>query len=834
MVETLNWDPTHLRSGEGREFLLGLLHFADIGICVTGQDQRFVMVNPAYCQAYGYKPEELIGQPFTKMLPPEMREPAARLHDDFLAGGEESAGEREVLNKAGERRKILVTAGRVVLSDGRRYKINTVMDVSALRQTEQELEKLSNVVARTSHGVIFTDVEGKVTWINEATMRMTGFTLEEMLGRKPGDLLQGPDSDPEVIDLMSRQLAAGEGFQVEIVNYTKGGRKHDLHIACSPVRNSAGELEGFMALQTDISERKETEERLRRAVFDARKLDMAVNQSPASIVITDCDGRMEYVNQTALDAYGYTREELIGQNPRIFQSNRTPPALYVDLWATISSGKSWQGRLVNRRKDGSELVEWVAIRPVLDEHGEPTCFIAVKEDITEREQLTEQLHSLERYDPLTGLANRTAFFEALEQRLGQLTAGISRQTLALVNIDRFHGFNETHGHDMADRLLQLVAQRLTEQASPGTLVARIGPDEFALLPPLETQPDGGSLGQSEPWVQRMDQVLRAPYRVDSRTLVANASIGVAFCDQDCLISGEFHPGDFMQMTGSALHAAKAEGGGTIRFFNADASLQAQETFRLAQDLTRAIQRDQLRLAIQAQVGVNGVLVGAEALLRWRHDTLGAISPGRFIPLAEDSGQIIPIGHWVLEQSLGVLKRLQAIDPSLTLSVNISPAQVRDPAFVVDVESLLAASDVNASGLILEITESVFMTNPEIAQERLQALRALGVGIAIDDFGTGYSSLSYLKRLPVTELKIDQSFIAGLPQDLADFALVKIIISAAQELKLRVVAEGVETSPQAECFAGFANVHLQGYLYDQPSDIGDWMAKWGKGTPDHSE
>lgn len=565
---------------------------------------------------------------------------------------------------------------------------------------------------------------------------------------------------------------------------------------------------------------------LERKSFEARQLQIAVDQSPASIVITDCDGTIEYANRTCTLKSGYSREELIGQNPRLLQSGRTPKDTYVDLWATIKAGRTWQGRVVNRRKDGTEYVERVLINPVLDENDQPIRFIAVKEDITEREQLDRRLQSLERYDAMTGLANRFAFFEVLEQRLSHVVPKRTRQPLALVNIDRFHSFNATHGHEAGDRLLQLVARRLVEQAPSDALVARIGPDEFAVLPPLEHSNDAQSVGrQGLQWIQRIQRALREGFLIDTRTLVTSASIGIAFCDSKCRPTGQCRPGDFMRMTDSALHAAKAKGGGQIAFFDAEASMQVQEALRLEHDLAEAIERGELHLALQSQVRPDGRLVGVEALLRWQHGSLGNIPPGRFIPVAEDSGKIVPIGHWVLQQAMAVLKSLQQEDPALTVSVNISPVQIRRSDFVDEIGRLLAAADVKPSGLILEITESVFMEDPELARARLQSLRALGVGVSIDDFGTGYSSLSYLKRLPVTELKIDQSFIAGLPQDAADTALVNIILSAARQLKLQVVAEGVETTEQAQCFADLPDVALQGYLYDRPKPISEWFEKW---------
>ncbi len=565
---------------------------------------------------------------------------------------------------------------------------------------------------------------------------------------------------------------------------------------------------------------------LERAYFEARKLKIAVDQSPASIVITDCDGTIEYVNQTCIRKTGYSREELVGQNPRTMQSGSTPKEVYTDLWATIKAGRTWQGRLVNRRKDGSEFVEWVLINPVLDETDQPIRFIAVKEDITEREELDERLQSLERFDALTGLANRFAFFEVLEERLGQVSPGQSRQPLALINIDRFHAFNTVHGHETGDRLLRHMARRLAEQAPEDAVVARLGPDEFAVLPPMEAAGDSTVIGRQELiWIQRIQRALREGFVLDSRTLATSASIGIAFCDRRCSELERCRPGEFMRMADSALREAKARGGGQIAFFDAEASVQAREALRLEQDLAEAIERDELHLALQAQVRPDGGLVGAEVLLRWRHGTLGDIPPARFIPLAEDSGQIIPVGFWVLQQALGVLECLQKKKPALTLSVNISAMQIRRTDFVAGVERLLRQADVQPSGLILEITESVFMEDPELARVRLEALRALGVGISIDDFGTGYSSLSYLKRLPVTELKIDQSFISGLPDDAADAALVNIIIAAAGQLRLQVVAEGIETADQARYFERHADVALQGYFYNRPQPVAEWRKQW---------
>ncbi len=281
----------------------------------------------------------------------------------------------------------------------------------------------------------------------------------------------------------------------------------------------------------------------------------------------------------------------------------------------------------------------------------------------------------------------------------------------------------------------------------------------------------------------------------------------------------------LRMAELAVRSAKASGGGRLAFYDAETSRHAEDALQLEQDLGEALERAELYVVLQAQVAPGGLLAGAEALLRWQHATRGAISPGQFIPLAEDTGQIVQIGAWVLEQALETLAVMQRHDPDLTVSVNVSPVQILRAEFIDEVAVQLERTAVDPSGLILEITENVFMDEPHLAGEQLGALRALGIKISIDDFGTGYSSLTYLKRLPVHELKIDQSFIKGLPDDAADSALVKIILSAAGELKLRVVAEGVELPSQAQFFEKLPNVFLQGFLFDRPIAVNQWYERW---------
>lgn len=811
---------------EQLELLDGLLMSADTGICVTDSEGRFTLVNPAYCRTYGYSPEELIGEPLTKVLAADQRKHAGVLHDAFIAGSPESSIERDIVHKNGSTRRILQTSGRVILEGGRRYKVTTVSDVTDIGRTVREFDAISRVLEQTSYGVIVTDVAGKTTWVNQATVDMTGFSLEELYGQKPGNLFQGEDTDPAVVRHMSQQLEAGNGFQVEVLNYTKSGERYTLHVSCSPVLDSSGTLQGFMALQTDITAKKESERRIAQSAAQAQRLGIAINKSPVSVVITDHHGKIVFVNQTCIDKSGYSRQELEGQNARIFQSKSTEKRVYQDLWSTINAGRTWQGRLVNVRKDGSEYIEWTSISPDFGYDDEVVCYIAVKQDITEQEQLIERLQSVERYDALTGVLNRTFFLETLEKRLKSVATGQGCQPLAFVNIDRFSSFNTLHGHQTGDELLQALASNLLAGVSNQSLIARLGADEFGVLPPIQSDLQDALTSQEESrWIQDIQHAIRVTLSAFTTSQQTTVSIGVAFCDPCRQGKDQLRLGDFLRMADLAVRSAKSSGGGRLAFYDSESSRQANEALLLEHDLGQALNRGELYLVLQAQIAPGGRLAGAEVLLRWQHATRGGISAGQFIALAEDAGLIVQIGAWVLEQALNALAVMQQHNAELTISVNVSPVQIRRSEFVDEVAVLLRRTGVDPSGLILEITENVFIAEPELTGERLVALCDLGIKISIDDFGTGYSSLTYLKRLPIHELKIDQSFVKGLPDDASDAALVKIILWAADELKLRVVVEGVEMASQAHFFEKFPNVFLQGFLFDRPVSVVKWYEKW---------
>lgn len=336
---------------EQLELLDGLLMSADTGICVTDSEGRFTLVNPAYCRTYGYSPEELIGEPLTKVLAADQRKHAGVLHDAFIAGSPESSIERDIVHKNGSTRRILQTSGRVILEGGRRYKVTTVSDVTDIGRTVREFDAISRVLEQTSYGVIVTDVAGKTTWVNQATVDMTGFSLEELYGQKPGNLFQGEDTDPAVVRHMSQQLEAGNGFQVEVLNYTKSGERYTLHVSCSPVLDSSGTLQGYMALQTDITAKKESERRIAQSAAQAQRLGIAIDKSPVSVVITDHHGKIVFVTRPASTIQVTRARSLKARTPgssspkarksaftRIFGAPSTPAGPGKAVWSM--SGKT--------------------------------------------------------------------------------------------------------------------------------------------------------------------------------------------------------------------------------------------------------------------------------------------------------------------------------------------------------------------------------------------------------------------------------------------------------------------------------------------------------------
>lgn len=455
-----------------------------------------------------------------------------------------------------------------------------------------------------------------------------------------------------------------------------------------------------------------------------------------------------------------------------------------------------------------------------DDDGTPLRSIGTVQDVTERHRTEAELRRLAYFDGLTGLPNRTLLLDRLGQTLAFRRRNGKLDALMVLNLDRFKTLNEAGGHAFGDRLLCSVAQRLQSLLREGDTLARLSADEFTmLLPELDQQP-GQAARRARLLADRLLAGLREPLDIDGQSLSITASLGITLLPD----TPDDTPTDALRRADIALHRAKEKGGNQAAFFDPDMGEAAEERFRLESALRHGIRHHELRLYLQSQVEADGRVSGAEALVRWQHAERGLMPPGLFIPTAEESGLIVELEHWVLDEVCRLLAQQESLGDPLRLSVNISPRHFRKPMFVQRLQDLLARHGADPTRLTLEVTEGLLIDDIGDAIAKMSALSALGVHLSIDDFGTGYSSLAYLKRLPIDELKIDKTFVQDAPRNPDDAALVDAILAVARHLHLRVVAEGVETEEQAAFLSARGEITHQGYLYGRPEPAADWLAR----------
>ncbi|HNA30070.1 MAG TPA: EAL domain-containing protein [Thiobacillaceae bacterium] len=548
-----------------------------------------------------------------------------------------------------------------------------------------------------------------------------------------------------------------------------------------------------------------------------RKLSQAVEQSPAHIVITDLKGRIEYVNAAFVRDTGYTREELLGANPRMLKSGKTPPDAYANLWSALTRGDVWEGEFINRCKDGREFIESAIVAPVRDGDGTVTHYLAVKQDITDRKRAEAEIHNLAYFDPLTNLPNRRLLMDRLEQSLLACRRSKAFGALLILDLDNFKALNDTRGHDVGDLLLKEVAIRLAANVRQEDTVARLGGDEYVLILENLGWEEATAAHLAEMISEKMRAALDQPYALGGfdGQYEATASIGITLFHDDAQTCETL-----LKQADVALYQAKDSGRNLIRFFNPAMQAAIDARAALESALRQAVNRNELRLHYQPQVDGEGRIVGAEALLRWVREDGTLVSPGEFIPLAEESGLILPMGEWVFRTACAQLRAWSERPETrnLSLAINVSGRQFHQGDFVARLAGCLANSGADPSRLKLELTESVVLDNLEEVIQRMRDLRALGVRFSLDDFGTGYSALSYLKRLPLDQIKIDQSFVRDIGVDPNDAAIVGAILAMSRSLGLDVVAEGVETQEQRTYLVTNGCATFQGYLFGRPMPI----------------
>ncbi|HYD62693.1 MAG TPA: EAL domain-containing protein [Noviherbaspirillum sp.] len=547
------------------------------------------------------------------------------------------------------------------------------------------------------------------------------------------------------------------------------------------------------------AQRKITEDNL-------RKLSRAVEQSANAVVITDREGIIEYVNPWFTRITGFAAEEVVGKTPRVLKSGETHPETYKRLWDTILSGKEWTGELHNTKKNGEFYWCLEVISPLKDENGNITHFVAVTEDISERKQTEQTIRHLAFHDPLTGLPNRRLFNDRLHQAAALRHRKENCFALMLLDLDRFKTVNDTLGHDVGDALLKAVAARLLNSTRQGDTLARMGGDEFALIALEITQPEDMAR-----LAEKLLDALSEPFHLFGHELYVTTSIGVTLYPNDAVDAEAL-----IKNADIALYRAKDLGRNNFQFFTSDMNAAMMHRLRLESAMRWAIERNEFMLNYQPQADVvSGRIHGTEALIRWRHPELGMIPPAQFIPLAEETGMIVQIGEWILQTACAQAKAWQLAGLPMRVAVNLSARQFHQGDLAETIADILRELDLPPDLLEIELTEGILMEDTSQTAAILNKLHDMGVQISIDDFGTGYSSLSYLKRLPIQILKIDQSFVRDIHTDADDRAIVTAVIALAHSMKLRVVAEGVETPEQLAFLREYACDIMQGYLFSKP-------------------
>ena len=647
--------------------------------------------------------------------------------------------------------------------------------------------------------------DGTYLQVNAVQRAWLGLASDELVGKK------------QLTDFLTP--ASQTTYLQHLVSHGRRGFADlalDMQVGDGPLRPIALSYFPHAACLTDPTATSRAmlfDETTHKRQAEQRRMAAMAFESLAGMCVTGDLGRILAVNRAFTTLTGYTEEEAVGQYMRLLNSGKHNRAFYQAMWAVIGSRGSWQGEIVNRRKDGQLIAVWQSISAISNADGQVTHYTAMFHDITANRAAQEQISHLAYLDPLTQLANRSL----LRDRLAHAVASASRHgtggAVMFIDLDNFKAVNDTQGHDAGDQLLIQAAKRISAAVRETDTVARLGGDEFVLLLDTLAPPPADFARQVDLIGHKVLAALAQPYVLGKTEFVCAASMGIALMTEGAT------PSALLQQADMAMYQAKKLGGNTLCFF--DPAMQNSVTQRvgLEQDLRRALDMQQFQLLLQPQVNERGHIIGAEALLRWNPTGRDAVPPSVFIPIAEESGLIVPMGQWVLETACQQLKAWagRPYTRDLQLAVNVSARQFAQPDFAQQVIQTIDRHGIDPTRLKLEITESMVLDVADLIV-KMNALRVLGVRFSMDDFGTGYSSLSHLTNLPLDQLKIDQSFVCNMHAKPTDAAIVRTIIAMAHALGLEVIAEGVETEAQRAFLLENGCLLYQGYLCGRPMTV----------------
>jgi diguanylate cyclase (GGDEF)-like protein/PAS domain S-box-containing protein len=756
-------------------------------------------------------PDQIVGLPILNVVAPEYQASYAEAHKRVL-GGEAVQIIYEMLGFKGGRR--WMESHAVPMQDnGETVHLAVTLDITERKHAEEKLQLSDLALKAVSQGVLISDARQDIIWANDAFTAITGYNRADITGRNCR-LLQGAATEKRTVQTLHQSIANGTEFSGEILNYRKDGTAFWNELSVSPVRDTHGHLTNFIGITRDVTERKHAEEKLKLAAN-------VFTYAREGIIITDADGNIIDVNDTFTHISGYSREEVLGRNPRLLSSGRQGKAFYTNMWRELRENGHWYGEVWNRSKDGEVYAEMLTISAVRDIEGSTTQYVALFSDITAVKEHEQQLEHIAHYDALTTLPNRVLLADRMHQAMIQIQRRGQRLAVVYLDLDGFKIINDRHGHEVGDQLLISLANRMKEALREGDTLARLGGDEFVAvlldLPNMET---------AVPLLNRMRNAAAEPIQMGDFLLQVSASLGITFFPQ----SEDVDADQLLRQADQAMYQAKLAGKNRYHVFDAEQDFSIRSHHENIERMRHALAAGELVLHYQPKVNMRtGAVIGAEALIRWQHPEQGLLSPAVFLPIIEDNPLMVELGEWVMDTALGQMSQWHASGLDIPVSINIAARQLQRHDFVDRLRTLLAAHpDINSCCIELEVLETSALEDMSRISGIIEECRGIGVMFSLDDFGTGYSSLTYLKHLPVNQLKIDQSFVRGMLDNPEDIAILGGILGLASAFRRQVIAEGVETVQHGAMLLQLGCDLAQGYAIARPMpahELPDWVATW---------
>jgi len=772
---------------------------------------NFIFFNDAISKMHGYRNIELLKLNYRDIMDEENAERIyAKYNEVFTTGEPEKEFEYEIITKNGLRKNLETsisliknTAGRTVAFRGIvRDKTEHKKAEEALSQSE---EKYRSILENIEEGYFEVDLAGNFTFFNNSTCLLLGYSREEMMGinyRQYSD----KETAKEVFKTFNSIYETGvTAKEFDWLIFRKDGTKRYVEASVSLKKDSTGKPIGFQGFTHDVTERKQAEEALRQSEEKYRSILENIQEAYFEV---DLAGNFTFFNDSLCRITGCSKKELSGANYTRFSDKENSKKVFVVFNKVYSTGQPTEGFdwLIIRR-DGTKRYIEASVSLKKDSASKPAGFKGVIRDITERKRIEQELNHMATHDALTGLPNRLMFSQLLNQAIQSSKRNKKQLAIFFIDLDRFKIINDTLGHEAGDQLLQEIARRFRQSLRAVDVVGRLGGDEFIIL-----VDDFSDKKQVEKVAHKILSTAIKPMVLLGEECRVTASIGISTYPKD----GRDEQ-SLMKNADIAMYFAKEEGKNNYQFYSENIHTQSNERLTIETNLRLALERKEFSLHYQARLDFKtGEITGVEALLRWNNTSLGSVTPTQFIPIAEETGMIVPIGKWVMKTACAqnVAWQKQGL-PHVCMAVNLSLRQLLEENLLEDIKNVLNETGMAPNLLELEITESMVMHNPARLISLLTKIKNMGVRLAIDDFGTGYSSLAQIKHFPIDTLKVDRSFIRNLPQDSEDKAITEAIINMGKTLSLTVVAEGVETEEQEIFLREHICDEMQGFYFSKP-------------------